>query len=59
MLTTSSAAAPSHRSPPPAATSAASARGVTAVAFDFKVEGLQKNETLSLDGFYVDPFLPR
>jgi hypothetical protein len=39
--------------------SAASARGVTAVAFDFKVEGLQKNETLSLDGFYVDPFLAR
>jgi hypothetical protein len=39
--------------------SAASARGVTAVAFDFKVEGLQKNETLSLDSFYVDPFLAR
>ncbi len=39
--------------------SAANASGVTAVAFDFKVEGLQKNETLSLDGFYVDPFLAR
>jgi hypothetical protein len=39
--------------------STANASGLTAVAFDFKVEGLQKNETLSLDGFYVDPFLSR
>jgi hypothetical protein len=39
--------------------SAANASGVTAVAFDFKAEGLQKNETLSLDGLYVDPFLHR
>ena len=39
--------------------STANASGLTAVAFDFKVEGLQKNETLSLDGFYVDPFLAR
>jgi hypothetical protein len=39
--------------------STANASGVTAIAFDFKVEGLQKNETLSLDGLYVDPFLAR
>ena len=39
--------------------STANASGLTAIAFDFKVEGLQKNETLSLDGFYVDPFLHR
>jgi hypothetical protein len=39
--------------------SAANASGVTAVAFDFKPEGLQKNESYSLDGVYVDPFLAR
>ena len=36
--------------------SAANANGVTAVAFDFKAEGLQKNESYSLDGLYVDPY---
>jgi hypothetical protein len=36
--------------------STASANGWTAVAFDFKVEGLQKGETLQLDGLYVDPY---
>lgn len=36
--------------------STASAGGVTAVAFQFKVEGLQKGETLALDNLYVDPF---
>ena len=35
--------------------SVASANGWTPVAFDFKVHGLQKNETFALDGVYVDP----
>lgn len=35
--------------------SAASASGWTPVSFDFKVNGLQKGETFSLDGVYVDP----
>lgn len=35
--------------------SAASASGWTPVSFDFKVHGLQKGETFSLDGVYVDP----
>jgi hypothetical protein len=39
--------------------STANASGVTAVAFDFKVEGLQKNETISIADLYVDPFLAR
>jgi len=39
--------------------SAASASGWTPVAFDFKVHGLQKNETFSLDGVYVDPYMGR
>jgi len=34
----------------------ASADGVTAVAFDFKAEGLQKNETLAISSLYVDPW---
>jgi len=33
----------------------ASPTGVTAVAIRFKVEGLQKDETLSVSGLYVDP----
>ena len=33
----------------------ASPSGVTAVAFRFKAEGLQKDETLSISGLYVDP----
>jgi hypothetical protein len=36
--------------------STASAYGWTPVSFDFKVHGLQKNETFSLDGVYVDPW---
>jgi hypothetical protein len=39
--------------------STASTSGVTAVAFQFKVEGLQKGETLSIDNLYVDPFCGR
>jgi hypothetical protein len=39
--------------------STASASGLTAVAFDFKVEGLQKNETLELASLYVDPYVSR
>jgi hypothetical protein len=39
--------------------STASASGWTAVAFDFKVEGLQKNETLELASLYVDPYRSR
>jgi hypothetical protein len=35
---------------------AVSAHGWTPVAFDFKVRGLQKGETFSLDGIYVDPW---
>jgi hypothetical protein len=36
--------------------STASAYGWTPVSFDFKVHGLQKGETFSLDGVYVDPW---
>lgn len=39
--------------------STASANGWTAVAFDFKVEGLQKGETLELSDLYVDPYCSR
>ena len=39
--------------------STASANGMTAVAFDFKVEGLQKGETLELSDLYVDPYCSR
>ena len=38
---------------------AASPSGVTAVAFQFKAEGLQKDETLSISSFYVDPYCSR
>jgi hypothetical protein len=38
---------------------AASPSGVTAVAFQFKAEGLQKDETLSVSSFYVDPYCSR
>jgi hypothetical protein len=37
----------------------ASPSGVTAVAFRFKAEGLQKGETLSISSLYVDPFRSR
>lgn len=37
----------------------ASASGVTAVAFRFKAEGLQKEETVSISSLYVDPFQSR
>ncbi len=37
----------------------ASASGVTAVAFQFKAEGLQKEETVSISSIYVDPFSSR
>ena len=37
----------------------ASPSGVTAVAFLFKAEGLQKGETLSISSLYVDPFRSR
>jgi hypothetical protein len=37
----------------------ASPNGLTAVAFEFKAEGLQKDETLSISGIYVDPFSSR
>lgn len=39
--------------------STASSSGWTAVAFDFKVEGLQKDESLELGSLYVDPFVSR
>ncbi|HZQ17063.1 MAG TPA: hypothetical protein VFA82_09845 [Gaiellaceae bacterium] len=39
--------------------STASASGMTAVAFDFKVEGLQKGERLELADLYVDPYCSR
>jgi hypothetical protein len=39
--------------------SLASATGVTAVAFQFKAEGLQKDETLSISSIYVDPYVSR
>jgi hypothetical protein len=35
---------------------AASPAGVTAVAFQFKAEGLQKDETLAISSLYVDPY---
>jgi len=38
---------------------AASPQGVTAVAFSFKAEGLQKDEAVSVSGIYVDPFSSR
>jgi hypothetical protein len=38
---------------------AASPNGVTAVAFQFKAEGLQKDETLSISSLYVDPYCSR
>jgi hypothetical protein len=37
----------------------ASPSGVTAVAFRFKAEGLQKDEKLSISSLYVDPFRSR
>jgi len=37
----------------------ASPDGVTAVAFNFKAEGLEKDETLSISGLYVDPLSSR
>jgi hypothetical protein len=37
----------------------ASQSGVTAVAFKFKAEGLQKDETLAISSLYVDPFQSR
>ena len=39
--------------------STASASGVTAVAFLFRPEGLQKGETITIDNLYVDPFCSR
>jgi len=33
--------------------------GVTAVAFRFKAEGLQKDETVSISSIYVDPYQSR
>jgi hypothetical protein len=38
---------------------AASVNNWTPVAFDFKVHGLQKEESFSLDGVYVDPWASR
>jgi hypothetical protein len=37
----------------------ASPSGITAIAFQFKAEGLQKGETLSISSFYVDPYCSR
>jgi hypothetical protein len=37
----------------------ASPEGLTAVAFEFKAEGLQKDETLSISSLFVDPFRSR
>jgi len=37
----------------------ASVSGVTAVAFRFKAEGLQKDETVSISSIYVDPYQSR
>ena len=37
----------------------ASPDGLTAVAFRFKAEGLQKDETLSISSIFVDPFSSR
>jgi len=39
--------------------SVASVNGWTPVSFDFKVHGLQKGETFSVDGVYVDPHASR
>jgi hypothetical protein len=38
---------------------AASPSGVTAIALQFKAEGLQKGESLSISSLYVDPFQSR
>lgn len=38
---------------------AASPSGITAVAFEFRAEGLQKDETLSISSFYLDPYRSR
>ena len=38
---------------------AASPTGFTAIAFRFKAEGLQKDETLSISSLYVDPYCSR
>jgi hypothetical protein len=38
---------------------AASPNNLTAVAFQFKAEGLQKDETLAVSSLYVDPFQSR
>jgi hypothetical protein len=38
---------------------AASPDGITAVAFKFKAEGLQKDETLFVSSLYVDPYCSR
>jgi hypothetical protein len=37
----------------------ASPSGVTAVAFQFKAEGMQKDETLAISSFVVDPYCSR
>jgi hypothetical protein len=37
----------------------ASPTGVTAVALEFKAEGLRKDEVLSISSVYVDPFSSR
>jgi hypothetical protein len=37
----------------------ASPTGLTAVALQFKAEGLQKDEVLSISNVYVDPFSSR
>jgi hypothetical protein len=37
----------------------ASPNGFTAVALQFKAEGLQKDETLAISSLYVDPFSSR
>lgn len=38
---------------------AASPTGLTAIALDFKAEGLQKGETIDVSSLYVDPFCSR
>jgi hypothetical protein len=37
----------------------ASETGMTAVAFQFKAEGLQKDEAISVSSLYVDPYCSR
>ena len=37
----------------------AASGGITAVAFQFKAEALQKDEVLAISGLYVDPFSSR